>query len=219
MNTSADDGRVVLSLEDQLTTYQVCPAHEYRTLAHHSGEKLGYGSAGIRLDGRLLALGTSGGVVLWDMARGAELALLSIGRAENLLFEASGDLLTSGSIGVRRWPVRLDRDLGEFRIGPPQPVPLPAGFEEIAEDQSGRVVALAGADTAFRSHARARGTCAAARRRPVRCCQPRRGIPGNRQPWQNRRPGLANAATTRVLRIWRSRGSFALRSAPTGDGS
>ena len=97
----------------------------------------------------MLALGTSRGVVLWDIARGTELAFLRSAQAENLLFEASGDLLTSGSIGVRRWPVRLDPDRGEFRIGPPQPLPLPAGSEEIAEDRSGRVVALAGVDTAY----------------------------------------------------------------------
>ncbi len=145
----SNDGRVVVSLEDQLTTYQVEPAFEYRTVAHHSGEELGYGTVGIRPDGRLLALGTSRGVVLWDIARGRELAFLRIGRAENLLFETSGDLLTSGSVGVRRWPVRIDPNRGEFCIGPPLQLPLPPGSEEIAEDRSGRVVALAGADTAF----------------------------------------------------------------------
>ncbi len=143
------DGRIVVSLEDELTTYQVEPALEYRTLAHQPGGDLGYGSATIRLDGRVLAVGTNGGVVLWDIAHGTELAFLQIGKAEKLLFEASGDLLTSGSIGVRRWPVRLDPDRGEFRIGPPHSLPLPAGSEEIAQDRSGRVVALAGFDTAY----------------------------------------------------------------------
>ncbi len=145
----SNDGRVVVALEDQLTTYQVEPAFEYRTLAHHSGEELGYGTVGIRPDGRLLALGTSRGVVLWDMARGTELGFLRIGWAESLLFEASGDLLTSGPVGVRRWPIRLDRTPGAFCIGPPIQLPLPPGPVEIAEDRSGRVVALAGADTAF----------------------------------------------------------------------
>ncbi len=49
----------------------------------------------------MLAVGTDRGVVLWDLARGTELAFLPIGNAETLLFEASGDLLTlSGPLGV-----------------------------------------------------------------------------------------------------------------------
>ena len=83
--------------------------------------------ASIRHDGRVLAVGTDRGVVLWDLARGTELAFLPIGNAWHLMFEPSGDLLTSGSIGVQRWPVQLDPDRGEFRIGPPRQLPLPAG--------------------------------------------------------------------------------------------
>ena len=213
------DGRIVVSIEDQLTTYQVEPALEYRTLAHRPGR-------GARLwergdPARWPSAGRwarAGGVVLWDIARGTELAFLPIGKAENLLFEASGDLLTSGSIGVRRWPVRLDLNRGEFRIGPPHPLPLPAGSEEIAEDRSGRVVALAGVDTAYVHTPERAFAGAAARRRPVSCRQPGRGILGNRQPWQDRRPGLANTRRAGVKRIWRSRGLFALSSAPTGNG-
>ena len=80
----------------------------------------------IRRDGRVLAVGTNQGVVLWDLARGTELAFLPIGEAWHLMFEASGDLITSGTIGVQRWPIRLDADRGEFRIGPPRRLPLPA---------------------------------------------------------------------------------------------
>ena len=54
------------------------------------------GRASIRRDGRVLAVGTDRGVVLWDLARGTELAFLPIGNAWHLMFEASGDLLTSG---------------------------------------------------------------------------------------------------------------------------
>ena len=35
----------------------------------------------IRHDGRVLAVGTDQGVVLWDLARGTELAFLPIGNA------------------------------------------------------------------------------------------------------------------------------------------
>ncbi len=121
------DGRIVVSREDQLTTYQVDPALEYRTFAHTFDGQISYGQAAIRRDGRVLAVGTNRGVALWDLARGTELAFLPIGNSAHVIFEASGDLLTSGSHGAHRWPVRLDPDLREFRIGPPGKLPLPKG--------------------------------------------------------------------------------------------
>ncbi len=138
------DGRIVVAVEDQLTTYQVEPALEYRTLAHASGEPVRYWRASIRYDGRVMAVGTDGGVVLWDLARGVELAFLPIGFVRYPLFEASGDLLTAigGSSGIQRWPVRLDADLREFKIGPPKRLPFPTGnYGDLAEDRSGRTVA------------------------------------------------------------------------------
>jgi len=143
------DGRIVVSVEDQLTTYQVDPALEYRTFAHVSSEPIYYERASIRCDGRVLAVGTSRGAVLWDLAGGTELAFLPIGDSRHVMFEASGDLITHSSIGVRRWPVRLDSDRGEFRIGPPTQLPLPAGTGSIAEDRQGRIVALAYGDHAL----------------------------------------------------------------------
>ena len=111
-----------------MTTYRVDPALEYRTLAHAlPPSRRTYHRPSIRRDGRVLAVGTDRGVVLWDLARAKVLAVLPIGDARHLTFEASGDLLTSGPIGVWRWPVRLDPGRGEFRIGPPRPLPLPAG--------------------------------------------------------------------------------------------
>ena len=80
----------------------------------------------VRPDGRLLAVGRTG-VVLWDLARGTELAFLPIGNAWHVMFEPSGDLITSGDAGVQRWPIRLDTGRGEFCIGPPNQLPLPPG--------------------------------------------------------------------------------------------
>jgi WD40 repeat protein len=137
------DGRIVISGENRMITYQVDPALEYRTLAHISSKMTGCFDPSIRCDGRLLAVGTKQGVALWDLARGTELGFLPIGLAWHLKFEPSGDLLTSGSLGVQRWPIRLDRDRGECRIGPPRPLPFPPGDCDIAADRSGRIVALA----------------------------------------------------------------------------
>ena len=59
------------------------------------------------------------------------------------MFEANGDLLTSGATGVRRWPVQLDSDRNEFRIGPPRDLPFSKGSGQIAEDRLGRIIAAA----------------------------------------------------------------------------
>ena len=103
-------GRIVIAFEDNLTGYEVDPALEYRTFAHVSSEPIDYHSAAVQRDGRLLAAGTNRGVAIWDLALGRELAFLPIGSVLQVVFEASGDLVTSGSIGVRRWPCRLDLD-------------------------------------------------------------------------------------------------------------
>ena len=143
------DGRIVVSLEDHWTIHQVDPALEYRTLAHAFAQQQGYGDVTIRADGRMLALGTHGGVVLWDLARSTELAVLPIGTTQHLRFEASGDLLTSGATGVQRWPIRCDAQQGQARIGPPHPLRLPVGFCGIDEDPLGRIVAKAAHTRAY----------------------------------------------------------------------
>jgi WD40 repeat protein/tetratricopeptide (TPR) repeat protein len=138
------DGRIVLSLGDELTTYEVDPALEYRTLAHVSGAPIGYGRASISEDSRVLAVGTSQGVVLWDLARGTEVGLLPIQWARHVLFSESGELLTSGATGMWRWPIHRDQKRCEFQIGPPRRLTsFPPGDSGIATDRSGRIVALA----------------------------------------------------------------------------
>ncbi len=143
------EGRIVIAFEDKLTGYEVDPALEYRTFAGVSSEPIDYQAAAIHSDGRLLAVGTNRGVAIWDLAHGKELAFLPIGNTRQVMFEASGDLVTSGSIGVRRWPFRLDLDQRQFRIGPPTQLPLPAANYGIAEDRMGRIMAWADHDLAF----------------------------------------------------------------------
>ncbi len=143
------DGRILVWLDDKLTMHQVDPALSYRTSAHASDEPMDYANPSIRHDGRVLAVGSNRGAVLWDLARGTELTVLPIGNAWQVMFEPSGDLLTSGDIGVQRWPVHLDRERGKFQIGPPRPLTLPAGLGAIAEDRSSRIVAKANSDYAY----------------------------------------------------------------------
>ncbi len=142
------DGRVVLCLGEQLTPYQVEPALGFRSLRSVSTGPTLFEALSVRHDGRVLAAGTRQGVVLWDLASGAEIGFLTIGYTPHLTFEASGDLLTSGETSVRRWPVRLDLQTGEFRLGPPRILPLASSDGAVAEDALGQVVALADRDCA-----------------------------------------------------------------------
>jgi len=137
------DGRIALLLAGSLAMYQVNPACEYRSFVHAASPSLNYGHPSIQAGGRLLAVGTSGGVVLWDLARSTELTFLPIGLARHTTFEPSGDLLSSGALGVWRWPVRLNADRNELRVSPPIRLPLPASDCMIDEDRSGRILALA----------------------------------------------------------------------------
>ena len=128
--TSADepvivaDGRIVVSRPGQFTPYKVNPALEYRTLAHAAADPMYYHRPSVRHDGRLLAVGTNQGAVIWDLAHGTELAFLPIGNAAHLMFDTSGDLITSGPTGVLRWPINLDAGQGRCDIGPAQTLPL-----------------------------------------------------------------------------------------------
>jgi serine/threonine protein kinase/WD40 repeat protein len=137
------DGRIVVANEDKLAIYEVDPALEYRTLIPTSRELTDYAFPSVRHDGRLLATGTNRGWSLWDLAHGTEIAFVPVGRAWHLMFEPSGDLITSGDMGVQRWPIQLDAGRGEIRIGPPRQLRLPGGNCWIATDRSGRIVAKA----------------------------------------------------------------------------
>ena len=216
----SQDGRIVVSLEDQLTTYQVDPALEYRTFAHASR----------RADSIMEACrsGTTAGC--WPWARAAAWCSGTWPAAasspscrsagpRSCMFEASGDLLTSGSIGVRRWPVRLDPDRGEFRIGPPRQLPLPAGFEEIAEDRSGRIVALAGHGHGLRRDpASARSSVGPLDDFRSVAVSPDGEWLATGSHRLERRPGLADARRHKVWPICRSTDWSASSSAPMGNG-
>ncbi len=94
------DGQIVVSSEGRLTAYQAEPALEYRALVNVASGRTNYQRPAIRHDNRLLAVGSDRGVFLWDLERGTECGFLPIARAWHVVFEASGDLLTSGSVGA-----------------------------------------------------------------------------------------------------------------------
>jgi WD40 repeat protein len=137
------DGRIFIHGGNELTPWRVDPALEYRALAHYTNPPLDHARPSIHPGGRLLAVGTDRGVAIWDLSRGTELTYLAIGLAWHSMFELSGDLLTNGSAGVLRWPVRDDLDQREVLIGPPHRLPLPGTRCAISENRTGRIVAVA----------------------------------------------------------------------------
>jgi serine/threonine protein kinase/WD40 repeat protein/Flp pilus assembly protein TadD len=137
------DGRIFVSLGPEHRPWQVEAAVEYTTLRYASNRTLNHARASIHRDGRILAVGTDGGVILWDLARKTELGFLPIGNAWHSMFEPSGDLLSNGDAGVLRWAIQTDATSGEVRIGPPRILPLSRTYCEIATDQTGQIVAVA----------------------------------------------------------------------------
>lgn len=83
------------------------------------------------------------GVGLWELPGGKELSFLQSPGTNFVLFEPSGDLLTNGSAGLLRWPVRDDAaSPGLLRIGPPLKLPVPGPICHVACSADGRVIAV-----------------------------------------------------------------------------
>jgi WD40 repeat protein len=120
---------------DRADLLEVTPTREYRTLVSSEGAGRGtFGYVGdISPDGRLLVVGMDDGARLWDLHSGREVAALPAG-TPFAFFDGRGadggpvppdsprwGLLTSGSGGLRRWPVTCDDPAGErLRLGPPR---------------------------------------------------------------------------------------------------
>ena len=127
---------------------EVADGREYRTLvsklkASGRGE---YRQGDISADG-LLAVGMDDGTRLWDLSTGLEVAFLPDRRTDSVNFVSRPDgreLLTCGSTGLRRWPIRENLEAPKsLRIGPPRIVDLPFVPIRAHVDQDGRAVAVA----------------------------------------------------------------------------
>jgi WD40 repeat protein len=93
------------------------------------------------------------GTDFWDLASGNYLASATTGRANSVLFEASGALLINGPDGLRRWPVKADTaSVNSLRIGPPQKLAAPGSDSRIASSRDGRVLASAQRDGGLVMH-------------------------------------------------------------------
>jgi eukaryotic-like serine/threonine-protein kinase len=117
---------------------EVSPSREYRTLVGSASTGPGgYNHGDVSPDGRMLAMASGPGACLWDLHSGRELAALPAGSNDYVSFDNKGEgegnpvtpnsprwsLLTSGSDGVLRWPVRSDDPKGtRLRLGPPRQI-------------------------------------------------------------------------------------------------
>jgi WD40 repeat protein len=126
--------------------FRIAAGHEFRTLPRRAAAGRGaYPMNAVVLspDGRLLAVTTEEGTcALVDPTGGAELAVIPLKRTLPFAFESSGSLLTCGSAGLFRWPVRTDPATGLCRFGPAQLLLDSKRQDGHASSDDGRVVAI-----------------------------------------------------------------------------
>jgi WD40 repeat protein len=127
---AAADGRLAGYRIDgtRIQLWVLEPARECRTLVRDPlrPPMQEYRLNSIHKSGRLAAAGTANGVTLFDLAAGLDVGYLPIGLNWNVAFDpVSGDLLTSGQMGVMRWPVQSVAEApGRWTIGPPKSLPI-----------------------------------------------------------------------------------------------
>jgi len=132
----------------QAQLWGIVPSQEYRTFLNtFSGRSSVFREGDLSPDGRLLALGASNGVGLWDVEGGCEVARLELGDTAVVLFRAEGrELLTCGpSDGLRRWRIEVNtQPEGGFKVGPFHQIPLPFAPDRIALDRNDQLLAVVG---------------------------------------------------------------------------
>jgi eukaryotic-like serine/threonine-protein kinase len=135
----------------QAQLWGIVPSQEYHTFLNTFGEgqcELYQGD--ISPDGTLLALGTSDGVRLWDVARGREVAWLATGRTLAALFRANGhELLTCGPVdGLQRWRIEAKEGSPQgLLVGPSHQIGLPFAPTLMARGSDDRMLAVVGERT------------------------------------------------------------------------
>jgi serine/threonine protein kinase/WD40 repeat protein len=134
---------------EEIQLLEIAPSREYRTLASSSAESAGYSMDGdVSPDGRLLVMGMDGGVCLWELASGRQLAFLPHAAKDEVrcaLFTLDGtELFTCARrTGVQRWKIERDAaNADELRVNLLRQLPLPFAPERIALSQDGKSLAV-----------------------------------------------------------------------------
>jgi serine/threonine protein kinase/WD40 repeat protein len=133
-------------LQRQIGVWSVADAREYRPLVHDGPER-DYSESlhAIHPGGRLAALGLTGGLALFDLETGRELAFVRVpGRVGGACFDDKGNLFINSYAGLFRWPVHPDSTQpGRLTIGPPERLPFRPDNRCIAASRDGWVIAQA----------------------------------------------------------------------------
>jgi eukaryotic-like serine/threonine-protein kinase len=142
---SPDDGFLAATEHgDNLCTWEIAAGDEYRTLtANHVAGNRRYFSSAISADGRLVAGGAEGGVGLWDLPSGKNLAFIEAPGINLALLEPAGALLTMARNGLFRRPFGREPATGLLHLGEPEKLPVPGVANRFAQSQDGRVLASA----------------------------------------------------------------------------
>jgi WD40 repeat protein len=150
---SPDHHEMAVEIVDgQTRMLELARSPAYRTFAptpNKSGESCNQPAVATsgRARGRLLALGSSEGVYLFDLATETETGRLSIGDTRSVVFDSTGSLWTNGISGVWRWPVTDSSAEGNgVTIGPPERFLTSTSDMQIACSTDGSVVAVAMGD-------------------------------------------------------------------------
>ena len=136
---SSDGRRILSSNGGKFALWEVVSSRELRTLPCQRkliGESIKYG--GVSRDNRFLAIGTTTGMRLWDLAAGKELTVPFFPTYDVRFLPNKEELITAGSFGLYRWPMQCEG--GQLRIGPGRRLPMPGSLGLISVDQTGRMV-------------------------------------------------------------------------------
>src|SRR5262249_23131527 len=83
-------------------------------------------------------------VALFDLGSSRELVRLAGKDGVALAFDGAGNLLTNGSKGFHRWPIRVDStNPGQLIIGPAERLPFEPGNRRFGASKDGNVIAEA----------------------------------------------------------------------------
>jgi serine/threonine protein kinase/WD40 repeat protein/Flp pilus assembly protein TadD len=150
----AKDRRLAVWNGPRMALSEVADVRAYRTLVRSPAlSKAIYREPAVSPDGRLLAVGMSDGVGLWDLRSGNQRAFFQPPDVPHLLFEPSGALLANSTAGLLRWPIQEDPTLADgLRIGPAERLPLRGNSLGIARSRDGKVLASAQYDGALVWH-------------------------------------------------------------------
>ena len=145
-----DDGILAADVSTHTARLFRCrTGQEFRTLPDHylpkANTRVGQGDGIVHSEGRLVAVSSDSGILLADLERGEEVALLPLaGGNTPLRFDPADDSLwTYGTNGVLRWPIRADPAKPQAkRVGPPEQLSEVKTKDKWGNSRDGNVVAI-----------------------------------------------------------------------------